>query len=299
MKLRPATDQDVDAIVALFDAGKAAYEEPYSAEEELRQWLTSPKVDLARDVRLAPEQDRLVAYVDVDPLGADPVRWWCDVRVHPDADVGRVVPELLAWAEGRAGGGILRTWAPSSFTPLQREYERAGLRRIRASYRMEIDLSDDPPLPVFPEGVEVRTLREGEERLAYEVHDETFQDSWEHTREPYEEWEHYLLKTESFDPSLWFLAWAGDEPAGIAICRVRPGIGWIGILGVRRPWRRHGLGRALLLHAFHEFRRRGLSRAGLGVDAESLTGANRLYESAGMHVARQLDFFEKQVVPGA
>ena len=75
--------------------------------------------------------------------------------------------------------------------------------------------------------------------------------------------------------------------------------GWVGILGVLREWRRRGIGRALLLHAFHEFKRRGLPRAGLGVDAESLTGANRLYESAGMHVVRQLDFFEKQLAPAA
>lgn len=123
MKLRPATNEDLDAIVALFDAGKAAYEEPYSGEEELRRWLTSPKVDLARDVRLAFADDRLVGYVDVDPLGAEPVRWWSDVRAHPDGDVAGVVPELLAWAERRARGGILRTWAPTSFAP-----EGAALR---------------------------------------------------------------------------------------------------------------------------------------------------------------------------
>ena len=74
-----------------------------------------------------------------------------------------------------------------------------------------------------------------------------------------------------------------------------PGVGWIGILGVRRPWRRRGLGRALLLHAFHEFRARGFTEAGLGLDAASLTGATRLYESVGMHVSAQFDFYEKQL----
>jgi ribosomal protein S18 acetylase RimI-like enzyme len=51
----------------------------------------------------------------------------------------------------------------------------------------------------------------------------------------------------------------------------------------------------LLLHSFAEFRRRGLRRAGLGVDAESLTGANRLYEEAGMHVSARFDIYEKMV----
>lgn len=100
----------------------------------------------------------------------------------------------------------------------------------------------------------------------------------------------------AFVPDLWFLAHENGEPAGIAIChphRTRAELGWIRILGVRRPWRRRGLGRALLLHAFAEFRSRGLATAGLGVDAESLTGANRLYEDVGMRVASRFDIYEK------
>jgi ribosomal protein S18 acetylase RimI-like enzyme len=76
---------------------------------------------------------------------------------------------------------------------------------------------------------------------------------------------------------------------------VQPDLGWIRVLGVRRPWRGCGRGRALLLHAFREFRRRGFARAGLGVDAESPTGANRLYESVGMRVSARFEIYEKQV----
>jgi hypothetical protein len=34
------------------------------------------------------------------------------------------------------------------------------------------------------------------------------------------------------------------------------------------------------------------------VDADSLTGALRIYEGAGMHVARQFDNFEKEIRAG-
>jgi ribosomal protein S18 acetylase RimI-like enzyme len=74
-----------------------------------------------------------------------------------------------------------------------------------------------------------------------------------------------------------------------------PGVGWVGILGVRRQWRRRGLGRALLLKALQEFRSRGFREVGLGVDAASLTGATRLYESVGMRVTAQFDIYEKQL----
>jgi hypothetical protein len=55
---------------------------------------------------------------------------------------------------------------------------------------------------------------------------------------------------------------------------------------------------ALLLHAFHEFLKRGKDRVGLGVDASSLTGATRLYQKAGMSIAMQIDLYEKELRPG-
>jgi ribosomal protein S18 acetylase RimI-like enzyme len=98
------------------------------------------------------------------------------------------------------------------------------------------------------------------------------------------------------DHSLWFVVRDGDEIAGYARCDagIRGG-GFVGMLGVRTAWRRRGLGRALLLHAFREFRRRGLERASLGVDAENPTGATRLYESVGMHVEAEFVTFERQL----
>jgi mycothiol synthase len=65
------------------------------------------------------------------------------------------------------------------------------------------------------------------------------------------------------------------------------------VLGVRPRWRRRGLARALLLHAFSEFRARGKHGAGLGVDGLNLTGAVALYEGVGMHVARRFDQYAK------
>jgi ribosomal protein S18 acetylase RimI-like enzyme len=69
-------------------------------------------------------------------------------------------------------------------------------------------------------------------------------------------------------------------------------------LGVRRPWRKRGIGLALLRHSFNEFYRRGKRKVGLGVDAQNLTGALRLYENAGMHVDQAFDFYEKELRPG-
>jgi mycothiol synthase len=74
--------------------------------------------------------------------------------------------------------------------------------------------------------------------------------------------------------------------------------GWISTLGVRRPWRRRGLGQALLLTAFNEFYRRGEKIVALSVDAASQTGATRLYERAGMCVYQEFTLYEKELRHG-
>jgi mycothiol synthase len=67
------------------------------------------------------------------------------------------------------------------------------------------------------------------------------------------------------------------------------------MLGVRRPWRRRGLGLALLRETFGLFYDRGEGRVGLGVDAENPSGATRLYERAGMHVEAEHQTWEKEL----
>jgi GNAT superfamily N-acetyltransferase len=114
---------------------------------------------------------------------------------------------------------------------------------------------------------------------------------WKHNREHI-----------NFDPTLFFLALEGDEIAGINFCRTHSpydaNVGWVGSLGVRRPWRKQGLGLALLRYSFNEFYRRGKRKVGLGVNAQNLTGALRIYENAGMHVAQAEDVYEKELRAG-
>ncbi len=103
----------------------------------------------------------------------------------------------------------------------------------------------------------------------------------------------------------YLLAWAEERAGEIAamnLCNPQitedPEMGWVGTLGVRRRWRRRGLAQALLRHAFGEFYRRGTRKVGLAVDAQSLTGATRLYEKVGMHVTRTYTDYEKELRSG-
>jgi mycothiol synthase len=190
----------------------------------------------------------------------------------------------------------VRVWTSATDARMIAALERLGFAPARHSYRMEIDLADETPEPVWPNGISVRTLAEGEVPRIHEAFLEVWQDTSDPPNDTLEEWNHWLLRAETFDPSLWFLALAGDELAGFAVCRKDtndPAAGHVELLGVRRPWRKQGLGHALLLHSFQAFRQRGWTRGTLGVDASSPTGATRLYERAGMSAYRDTLFLER------
>jgi ribosomal protein S18 acetylase RimI-like enzyme len=181
-------------------------------------------------------------------------------------------------------------------TVSRKMHENEGYKAIRFFWRMEITLDETPPAPIWPEGIELRPFDvDAHAYLVYCADEEAFQDHWGHTPHSFKEWRHRTLEGSDFDPSLWFIAWDGDQIAGYTLDRYRHGNGWVGSLGVRRPWRKHGLGLALLYHSFAEFYKRGTLVISLGVDAASQTGATRLYQKAGMHVAAEYVNYEKEL----
>ena len=151
-------------------------------------------------------------------------------------------------------------------------------------------------------GIVVRTFERGrDEHPVFEATEAAFADHWGHTPHKYEEYENWTYKREDFDPSLWFLAVEEEHPdtiAGVALDWHDPYQGWVGTLGVLRAYRRRGLAEALLRESFGAFWRRGERKVVLGVDAQSLTGAVRLYERVGMRAVRQWDNYSKELRAG-
>lgn len=297
--LRPPRDDDFDAILALMnDHQQAAFGERDVTADELRRWLTAPSVVVERDVRVLEDGGRLAGYADVDSDGNDPPLWWCDVKVAPDADAAAVLGPLVGWLEGRTGHGTLRLWTGAGDERVLAPLRALGFAERRHSYRMEIALGETAREPSWPGAVEVRAVEPGEEEAVYELVKEVWLDASDPLTETFEEWKHWTVDKPTFDRTLWFLALDGDEVAGFSLCNrdeIDERAGYVATLGVRRAWRRRGLGEALLLHSFAAFRERGLTRATLGVDASSPTGAPRLYERAGMTVYRDTVFLERPV----
>lgn len=169
-----------------------------------------------------------------------------------------------------------------------------GYSPVRYFWRMEVYMGDEPPEPAWPKGLMIRNVIPGvDDRTVYDALEEAFVDHWGDSPWDFETWQTRRFDTKEFDPSLWFLAMDGAQIAGVAISRYRGDYGWISQLAVRRPWRRLGLGLALLLASMGEFYKRGMKKVGLTVDAENPTGATRLYERAGLQMANEYIVFEK------
>ncbi|HUG15788.1 MAG TPA: GNAT family N-acetyltransferase [Thermomicrobiales bacterium] len=252
---------------------------------------------------------QIVAYADLTEYEPFTVSE-CEFGVLPGFDNRGIEEFLLNWAEQRAALTLprapsgervtleARAWATN--LPLQQRILQAGFSRSRVWHRMQIDMHEPPPAPVWPEGVSVRTFDPAEVDAVHEAWEDAQSDEWGHSSLTDEEFRYYFVEREAnFDSTLWFLAIddATGRIIGYIICRwERPGeprVGHVRYVAVRRPWRRRGIARALLCHTFGEFYRRGKSRVSLSVDSTSLTGADRLYMNAGMHPIQSTLVFEK------
>ena len=192
-------------------------------------------------------------------------------------------------AAGRREGS-LQAWTNHADGYFVRVLEREGYAYERSNLIMRIDLATPPPVPVWPEGVALRPFqRERDARAVYQLVQEAFADVEGQALRSYQQWEQFMLDRADFDAGLWFVAVRGHAPVATALCFDYGSEGWVRQLAVRRRERRQGLGLALLRHAFGVFRLRGRPAVGLAVASDNSTGANRLYERAGMHVQRRYD----------
>lgn len=307
--VRNPTEDDIPAILALirdFDLSETSEADPWTAQNILGDWSD---LDLSTDAWLVLTPDGLLAgYGTITDNDAG--RFFGDGYVHPTQQGRGIGGTLIDLMEHRAAA-MVETQPPgtrvilangiiASSAASQTLLETRGYALARVFFRMEILLDEAPSAPLWPNGIGARSCDGSEEDVhrAYETIEEGFKDHWEHIPQTFEDWRKHAF-TNPVDPALWFLAQEGDQLAGAALCRVQEdGSGWIRQVAVLRPWRKQGLGLALLHHAFTKFYERGVRKVGLGVDGQSLTGAQRLYERAGMHVAARYARYEKELRPG-
>ena len=255
------------------------------------------ELDLSRDTRVVREGDRIVAYGVLRERG-DMAR--VEGYVHPRAHgrgIGRLMATGLEDEAIRRGARRIQNSLFEADAPGRRLVESLGYSAARIFREMRIDLEAAPPEPKWPDGLRVEPFDpERDARAFYVAQTESFADSWNYTPRAFESWSKVTLGSERFDPSLWCVVRAGDEIAAGTICTADTyGGGFIHALFTRRPWRRKGVGAALLADAFRRLWDHGERSIGLGADAASDSIAFRIYERAGMTPVLGWMVYEKEV----
>ena len=304
---------------AICDAANASY-----AADDLEIHLTPEEMATERQPNLLPERDLIVAEIDRRVVGAAWPHWAIrdgvltldhDGVVRPEVRRRGIGGELLRLAQAsllertaEVHPGVPRrfsSWVNDLEAGTRAMLEGDGYAPDRYAFEMiRRDLDDVPDLPL-PDGLEIRPMSLDHARQVFAAEDEAFRDHPDH-RDWTEDDVLSNLENPDFDPSLWQVAWDGDEVAGV----VSPWIHWtenerLGFkrswfhrVSVRRPWRQRGLARALIARAFIAVRERGIEEACLGVDVENPTGALRLYESLGFRPFKTARVYRRPVNAG-
>lgn len=198
------------------------------------------------------------------------------------------------------GARFFESFAEAKEYGTQALLTQEGYQAIRREYTMVRPNLEEIPPASLPPGIEIRPVLEEHLSAIRSASVEAFRDHWSFSEElepTVDQWK----SSPSFDPSLWKVAWEGDQVVGMVLsfinhkeneeyARKR---GWTENICVRRGWRKRGIAQALIAESLKELKRRDMQEAALGVDAENLSGALRLYERLGYRAVHWTSFYRK------
>lgn len=299
--LHAPTWDDAQAVTELIGVCDTAdYGEPDMSVEDVRADWRRDGFQLERDAWLVQAAGgKLAAYGCVWGTGnfarVDPT-----TCVHPNFREQGLeefhIAHVEQWTRKHAESRIIQWIVNSAHRGWTERFEQRGYRTTRHDYVMEIGLHEKAPAPILENGLVMRSFARGrDERAVWACLQEAFRDHRGHSDLEFETWRASFLDHAEWSSELSTVVTQGADVVAAAMVLHSFAGGWIRSLGVRRPWRKQGIGLAMLHRIFGECYARGIKRVGLGVDAESLTGATRLYERAGMHVKNHFVRYEKEI----
>ena len=305
-------ERDIPAIAALYRAAaRVDGPEFHVSDGEMRQVLTQPASTPGENAFLFEVGKKLVAFgrTHLQP-GVQESVFELHGVVHPEWRRQGIGAQVMERVEQR-----IQELLPAIKTPVvhigvnadlrhkgrHRIFAQMGYRPVRYFYDMERRLTRDGtwldlPPPEPPQGVVIRSMAERSDLPAvWQAANEAFRGQWGYMESSPEQWQQWV-DDPGYRPELWQVAWdaAQDRVAGLCLGGIDAEQnamagrteGWIHVLAVCPPYRKRGLGRAVLLSGLAALQRAGAEWGLLSVDTDNPTGALRLYEGAGFRPAK-------------
>jgi ribosomal protein S18 acetylase RimI-like enzyme len=147
----------------------------------------------------------------------------------------------------------------------------------RAIWRWTRSLEQALPAPKLPAGIATTCWQDATALQTHRLLESAYS-AGGGSVEPYDEWFEWFTSDPEFDPESCFLAWQGNELAGVALCWTSA---FVKDLCVAAPFRRRGLGSGLLSVVLTHFASRGAASLELRSHADNPNGANHLYRKMG------------------
>jgi mycothiol synthase len=307
---RALSDADAPAIVEIMGAAEVA--EPadvFTSLAEMQEDMTQPGVDLPRGSVGAMSGDRLVGFGSlISPPSVDQWVSYVTGAVHPNfrgQGIGRTILDRLA-EQARALRAVhhadlpaeLKIWVSNGRRSAAALATSAGFVVRRYFIEMRAELATPPEIAPLP-GLTVRPWTPSDDdgaRLAYNA---AFADHWGSVPMDEERWRRSFAESPFFRPEMSRLALSGDEVVGFVLVDEFDSeteargyrTGYIDRVGSVRSVRGRGVATALMTESMVAMAEFGYRIAELGVDADSPTGAGRLYERLGFAVRHRNEVY--------
>jgi mycothiol synthase len=299
LTIRPykgATDEGAIAnLVKACETAEGTQDESWLSEVLLK--LNAPNIGQDRDARLWEERGKLIGLTLLELTESDNVidaYLW--LYIHPKKRDRVLKNNTLKWIEQHLKTTARQRNLPVNLRVYSREDQMTAIVWLkqhefttdRSFITMARSLYQPIPEPQLPAGFKLITMKDLRELEPWvETYNESFIDHWNHhdlTLETVESW----LNSCHYQPELNLIAVAPDNTlAALCNCNIQAETadqiktGWIEWLGTRRGFRKMGLGRSLLFAGLQQLKAAGIQLAKLSVDADSPTGADRLYQKVG------------------
>ena len=292
---------DADELSELFNAIAEADDTPErlsvkSMEHELTSYFDplEERTLVARD-----REDTIVGYATAYCRRADAeeMRAYVNIYIAPSWRNRGLEDPMTDWAI-EAGTRALDdvttetryvcAWLFKKQEDASARFADRGFTAVRHWWDMECGLDSDIP-PVTPRGCDIVPWDGHYDEPARLVYNAAFADHWGSTPMDEAHWRKVVVDSPNFRRDYSFVAVGDGEVVGYAACGEYPEDwesagqkeAWIEGLGVVRSWRKRGIATALLASAMQAMRANDIEAALIGVDSDSPSRAQHLYQRLG------------------